>query len=335
MVGVTPSAENRTRREAAKKEFVKLFDELTGYQHRWQAWQDMVWLFAATIANSIKTPHWEQREARYLEIIRKYDPKKQQLFPELFARLVCVMDDAVNAGDYGDFLGELYMTLGLGNDAGGQFFTPYSVCLAMSEITYDDKVKNEIARKGWISCNDCACGAGATLISMCEVLRRHDVNYQQHCFFVGQDIDYVTGLMCYIQLSLLGCAGYVHIGNTLTDPMTGHVLFADGGENTWYTPMYYSDTWELRRQCVRIRRLLGLPEEAPEQEAHQTAQEPQEQPTQEQAAQEQTISEPVEPVPLVETEKKPPKKPAEKPEKKTPKKPRKVKPEQISMFEVM
>ena len=272
--------EARTRREAAKKEFVKLFDELTGHQHRWQAWQDMVWLFAASIANSIKTPHWEKREERYLEIIRKYDKKRQQIFPELFARLVLIMDDAVKAGDYGDFLGELYMTLELGNAAGGQFFTPYHVCLMMAEVTYSDQARREIARQGWTSCYDCACGAGATLISMAEVLKRHDVNYQQHCIFVGQDIDYVTGLMCYIQLSLLGCAGYVHIGNTLTDPMTGHVLFGDGKDTTWYTPMYFSDTWELRRQRVRVRRAFGLPEEEPEQEAHETAQEPPEPPVQ-------------------------------------------------------
>lgn len=261
--------ENRTRREAAKKDFVKLFDELTGYQHRWQAWQDMVWLFATSIANSIKTPYWEKREQRYLEIIRRYDEKRQQIFPELFARLVCIMDDAVNAGYYGDFLGELFMTLELGNDAGGQFFTPYSVCMAMAEITYDDKIKHEIERKGWFSCNDCACGAGATLIAMAEVLKRHDVNYQQRCMFVGQDIDYTTGLMCFIQLSLLGCAGYVHIGNTLTDPLTGHVLFADGGENTWYTPMYFSTPWEMRRQAVRVSAFFqgmeqGIKEHAPE-----------------------------------------------------------------------
>lgn len=249
--------ENRTRRETCKKEFVKLFDTLTGSQHRWQAWQDMVWLFATSIANSVKTPHWEKREQRYLEIIRKYEPKRQQVFPELFAMLVSIMDDSVNFGYYGDFLGELFMVLELGNAAGGQFFTPYSVCMAMSEVTFDDGVKAEIDRKGWISCNDCACGAGATLIAFAEVLKKNDVNYQQRCMFVGQDIDYTTGLMCYIQLSLLGCAGYVHIGNTLTDPMTGHVLFGDGSENTWYTPMYFSTPWEMRRQAVRMDAFFG------------------------------------------------------------------------------
>lgn len=249
--------ENRTGREACKKEFVKLFDTLTGAQHRWQAWNDMVWLFATSIANSVKTPYWDKREQRYLEIIRKYDAKRQQVFPELFAMLVNVMDDSVNAGYYGDFLGELFMALELGNDSGGQFFTPYDVCRVMSEITYDDGLQNEIARKGWFSCNDCACGAGATLIAFAEVLQEHDVNYQQRCIFVGQDIDYTTALMCYVQLSLLGCAGYVRVGDTLTDPGTGDVLFGDGGENTWYTPMFFAPAWEMRRTTTIIQRMSG------------------------------------------------------------------------------
>lgn len=248
--------ENRTRREACKKEFVKLFDTLTGAQDRWQAWNDMVWLFATSIANSVKTPYWDKREQRYLEIIRKYDAKRQQVFPELFAMLVNIMDDSVNFGYYGDFLGELFMNLELGNDAGGQFFTPYDVCRVMSEITYDDGLQNEIARKGWFSCNDCACGAGATLIAFADVLQKHDVNYQQRCIFVGQDISYMTALMCYVQLALLGCAGYVRVGDTLTDPGTGDVLFGDGGENTWYTPMYFSGIWEGRRQCALMDRFL-------------------------------------------------------------------------------
>ena len=56
-------------------------------------------------------------------------------------------------------------------------------------------------------------------------------------------------LMCYIQLSILGCAGYVAIGNSLTNPFGGTDLFptiGEGGE-LWYTPMWYSPAWELRR----------------------------------------------------------------------------------------
>ena len=67
-------------------------------------------------------------------------------------------------------------------------------------------------------------------------------------------------MMCYIQLSLLGCAGYVHVGNTLTEPMTGHELFGDGGENTWYTPMFYAEVWGIRRQAAIMRHAMGMNE---------------------------------------------------------------------------
>lgn len=112
-------------------------------------------------------------------------------------------------------------------------------------------------------CSECgkkidpACGAGATLIAAADImLNEYNVNFQTRALFVGQDIDYTTGLMCYIQMSLIGMAGYVHIGNTLTEPMTGHALFGDGGENTWYTPMYFSGIWEGRRQCALMDRFL-------------------------------------------------------------------------------
>lgn len=60
------------------------------------------------------------------------------------------------------------------------------------------------------------------------------------------------GTMCYIQLSLLGCAGYVKIGNTLTDPMH------DGDDPTayWYTPGYFSSVWQLRRIFRSMDRLF-------------------------------------------------------------------------------
>lgn len=60
---------------------------------------------------------------------------------------------------------------------------------------------------------------------------------------VEQDIDETVALMCYIQLSLLGVAGYVKVGNSLTEPMTDN----DDKENYWFTPMYFSNVWVLRR----------------------------------------------------------------------------------------
>lgn len=140
------------------------------------------------------------------------------------------------------------MELELGNHWIGQFFTPYDVCRCMAEVTCTNVVE-QIEQSGYITLNDCACGAGATLIAGIHTIRRQlkdagsPLHWNNHVLVSAQDIDFVTGMMCYIQLSLLGCAGYIKIGNTITDPMTTN----DDMSKYWYTPYYFSDVWHYRR----------------------------------------------------------------------------------------
>ena len=110
-----------------------------------------------------------------------------------------------------------------------------------------DDIKARIDKDGYISIADMACGAGATLIAAAETMRDMGLNYQRQALFVGQDIDEVTALMCYIQLSLLGCSGYVVIGDSLINPITGTTLFGEDTERCWYTPMFFHEVWEYRR----------------------------------------------------------------------------------------
>jgi type I restriction-modification system DNA methylase subunit len=147
-----------------------------------------------------------------------------------------------------DFLGELYMELELGNKHGGQFFTPYHLCRAMARVNLTRQlIDEEMDGQGYVSINDCACGAGALLVAAANYLREIGFNYQRNALFVAKDIDSTTALMCYIQLTLLGCAGYVIIGDTLAAPQTGPVLFGEESSRCWYTPVYYEDTWTIRR----------------------------------------------------------------------------------------
>lgn len=74
-------------------------------------------------------------------------------------------------------------------------------------------------------------------------LEKENYNYQNHLLVSGQDIEEVPALMCYIQLSLLGIAGYFKVGNSLIKPMT----MADDLKNYWFTPIYFSDVWTMRR----------------------------------------------------------------------------------------
>ena len=120
--------------------------------------------------------------------------------------------------------------------------------MAMMTMGQDDDL---IAKKGYASTLDPCCGAGCMLLAAAAAYDaiHKDRSYRQDMLFVGQDLDQVVALMCYIQLSILGCTGYVAIGNSLTNPLGGTELFptiGDGGE-LWYTPMWYSPIWQLRR----------------------------------------------------------------------------------------
>lgn len=234
----------------SEKEFLKLFDTLTYSRSAWQVWEDLVTVIACSISNAVdRSPkHFQQREKQYERAIKNLGGV------EVPAKLMAIIVMALEQNPEQDFLGKIFMNLNLGNHWKGQFFTPYNICKMMSEITCGD-IERQIEEKGYISICDPACGAGAMLIAAANGMKNARYNFQNHVLFVGQDIDWIAGMMCYIQLSLLGCAGYICIGNTITNPLTGHVLFPQEkeGQELWYMPMFQSDVWTWRR----LFRLMG------------------------------------------------------------------------------
>ena len=174
-------------------------------------------MFACSLSNPLDKEHRDKREALYLEVIKKYNKQDQELFPELAAQTVLALEKNPEQ----DFLGSIFMSLNLGNEHNGQIFTPYHVCELMAEMTMDDTVK-KVEQDGYISINDPCCGAGATLIAGIHTARKQlekvNLNYQNHLLVVAQDIDETVALMCYIQLSLLGVAGYVCLLYTSPSP---------------------------------------------------------------------------------------------------------------------
>lgn len=282
----------------SQMEFQKVFSKLCNTKSSWQAWSDFVEMTAIAISNSfeIRQKVKQEREARYMSIIGQYSKSEQQIFPELVAILV----NALEREQEQDFLGEMFMALELGSHWKGQFFTPYSLCKAMAQINTDD-AKDKIAAKGWVSINDPACGAGATLIAARNHMELIGVGSTQ-AFFVGQDIDRTAAMMCYIQLSLLGCAGYVVIADTLIHPLTGPMLWPNLTEHqdAWFMPQNFTDPiWVLRLS----RTWRGLEEEGCAC-CHEIATESQEaaEPEPKQEAIPEPPAPPVPEIPLIETE---------------------------------
>lgn len=244
-VQATPSHEQkvfRHRDEHIRKEFLKTFRSLTSHWRSWDIWTDFVTMVACTISNSVDKLHFDEREKTYLRIIKKYNKQERELFPQLFAYVVTALEENPEQ----DFLGDIYTELGLNSQEHKQIFTPYHICHFMAEITIDD-LAAQVEARGVVEIHDCCCGAGATLIAASNVakekLEKAGLNYQNHILVTGQDIDYLVTMMCYIQLSLLGMAGYFKVGNALTDPMTDK----DSLDNYWFTPMYFFPVWHYRR----------------------------------------------------------------------------------------
>ncbi len=100
---------------------------------------------------------------------------------------------------------------------------------------------------------------GNAWIAAATAFRECKVNYHTSVLFIGQDIDPVVAKMAYIQLSLLGCPGYITVGNSLTNPQTGHVLFPEEneGQDLWIMPLFMHQTWEMRRTAMLMRKLFG------------------------------------------------------------------------------
>lgn len=235
-----------TVRGADAREFVKAFNGICNWNNGWERWNDMVNLFAIEIANSVDLNNRPKRAEEYTRIRKRYSEDEFERFGNLFQILV----ESLERNPFQDFLGAMYMELDMGSKAHGQCFTPFGVCQAMASMAIpEEKVRQQLDEHGWISINDCACGAGATLIAAAERLYQMGINYQQKALFVAGDIDNTVGMMCFIQLALLGCAGRIRIADALMNPETGPTLIGNGGANTWYLPMFYSNVWANRVCC--------------------------------------------------------------------------------------
>lgn len=240
--------------QGTEKEFLDVFKQLCYSRSSWQVWADVISAIACSISNAIdrSQEHYKEREEEYAGCIERLGSVEAPA--KLFGIIVVALEDNPEQ----DFLGKMYMNLNLGNHWKGQFFTPYSICKMMSQITVGD-IDRQIEEQGYVSICDPACGAGATLIAAANTMKKSKYNFQNHVIFVGQDIDRVVAQMCYIQLSLLGCAGYICVGNTFTHPMAGHVLFPQEkeGQELWYMPMFQSDVWHWRKIFNSLGNMCG------------------------------------------------------------------------------
>lgn len=212
------------------KEFSDTFFSLVERHGREEVWRDFITMSACAISNSVDKRFYDDREKLYMDTVKHYTKEEAGKMAEMFALVVMSLTEKPNQ----DFLGEAFSALGLHNEWKGQFFTPYHVGSFMAAVNIEP-AKDQLKDKQLITVSDCCCGAGCLLIAFANEAMKAHIDFQSRVLFVAQDLDYVAGLMCYIQLSLLGCKAIVKIGNSLTDPFVGSDMETD---SVWLSPMY-------------------------------------------------------------------------------------------------
>lgn len=174
---------------------------------------------AIAISNQFDARQADEREKRYLQIIKKYTPDMQNLLTEVFAKIFILLSQQVNpAVGFADYLGELYMRSETSNSKAGQFFTPYCVSKMCAECSIDPhRVEQAIENDEVLTFSEPACGSGGMIIAAADTLYyTYHFNYSRNMLVECSDIDSRCVHMCYLQLSLAGIPAIIFRRNTLT-----------------------------------------------------------------------------------------------------------------------
>lgn len=222
---------------------------IEGMAHRhstWQLFSDFVEMAAISISNAVDIAQRESREARYMEIVKRYERDEVNKFPQLLGALTLALNDG-----FDDVLGRSFHQLNLQNKWTGQCFSPYPLCKMMALMTVDDTdPKTIIEERGYLTAMEPACGSGAMVIALADALKDGGINYQQHLHVTAIDVDLKCVHMAYLQFSLLHIPAVIVHGNALSLEEWSH----------WYTPAHIMGGWDWKLRNARRSEVQGIPE---------------------------------------------------------------------------
>lgn len=211
------------------KEFISKLSNLDRSRSVSTVFNDFLTLSCCSLAQTVYRN--DNLEQKYLNIIKTYTKGQAEEFSQLLAFLVLGLEQAPQ-----DFLGQVFMSLNLGSQANGQYFTPYSVSKFMAEINFTEI--ESLQNNQRITLSEPCCGSGALIIAFAQTLREHNINYQQNLFVEAIDISEMCFKMTYIQLSLLGIPAKVVQGDSLS------LKF----QQVLYTPLYFLNGIKLKTE---------------------------------------------------------------------------------------
>lgn len=218
--------------------FISKLAEISRSEHRYKIFRDFVDVTALAFTNLDKKPELDEE---YRKIISHYG-NDFAASEKKFSALLSITIDALEERPY-DFLGDVFMQLDLGNKLGGQVFTPEPIAALMANLNIDiDSIKS----KPYVTLSEPACGSGTMAISYANALRENGINPQEKLWVSCVDIDPMVARMCFIQLNLLGIAGEVFIGNTLSMKM----------EQRYLTLFHFIGEWDKKFEDEKRLKLM-------------------------------------------------------------------------------
>lgn len=220
-----------------------LFEKASHGSGMFETWDAFVSTFAAFFATGCGNERCEWLAERADGALKRITVAAQKDVPSLYDPIIQAFQD----NPWQDLLGDVYMRLGIGNKKTGQFFTPYHLSEAMARLNLDRQmVEDVIHDRGYITVNEPAAGGGANVIGCAHVLHDWGINYQTQAWFVCQELSELTALTCYVQMSILGMAGIVQVGDTLKMDF----------RHSLYTPMCVMDErWGWRTLAKVVTRI--------------------------------------------------------------------------------
>lgn len=231
----------RKVRGETRKAFIDEFRQTATYLRRSEVFRDFVTLAASEL--DLVRIHTPESRARCSQITARYKPADIDRMHTLFSLMVDALSEA-----HQDFLGEVYMELGLGADEMGQYFTPHSVSSLLAQLAAGDLLA-QLKSCPFISLQEPTSGAGGMVIAFAEIMLRAGLNPATQLQVTTIDIDPLAADMTFVQLSLLGIPATVNTGNTLTLQMN----------LTRYTPVWFFNDWPERiRSHERIQAMRAF-----------------------------------------------------------------------------
>ncbi|WP_454691103.1 N-6 DNA methylase [Achromobacter aloeverae] len=232
-----------------QRAIVRLLQENATAHRLARTFADWIEICAICLAN-LDLRAASRREERYLQIIKAYSREELDRFAQAFAHLQMAYEirfsdapadsKAPYCVDFADILGRLYMSLDLGNDQTGQFFTPYEVSLLMARIGMQG-VGDRIEEQGFVRLQEPAVGAGGMVIASAQAMLEEGFDYQRTLHVTAIDVDPTCVHMAFVQFAMLSIPAVVVQGSSLQLEV----------QDQWFTPAHIIGGWGARLRAAQ------------------------------------------------------------------------------------